>query len=323
MPPRAATLPLLVLRGDWSEARQLAEITRANGSPVERQLAATLLGALARYQGDQRLAWTTIFELLPAGPSTDPGGRLFPCALEMQRLAIGLALDDGELLTARSWLEAHDRWLAWGGALRGQSESQILWAAYRLADGDITHAHRHASAALEQARSPRQPLAELAAHRLLGQIDTIAERFDLAEVHLEAAEQLAVACAAPHERALVLLARARLDVAAGRPDQARSLLSQAEIIGTELGATPLLSEVTSLLTQCPQTDDQMRYPAHLSTREVEVLRLVAEGLTDTEVAERLFISPRTVGQHLRSIYNKLGVSSRAAATRFAVEQGLT
>jgi DNA-binding NarL/FixJ family response regulator len=46
-------------------------------------------------------------------------------------------------------------------------------------------------------------------------------------------------------------------------------------------------------------------------------------MTDAEAAERLFLSPRTVGQHLRSIYNKLGVSSRAAATRFAVEHGLT
>jgi len=61
----------------------------------------------------------------------------------------------------------------------------------------------------------------------------------------------------------------------------------------------------------------------LSDREIEVLRLVAEGLTDAEVAERLYLSPRTVGGHLRSVYNKLGVSSRSAATRFAIEQGLT
>jgi DNA-binding CsgD family transcriptional regulator len=60
----------------------------------------------------------------------------------------------------------------------------------------------------------------------------------------------------------------------------------------------------------------------LSARQVEVLRLVADGLTDAEVAARLSISPRTVGQHLRSVYNKLGVPSRAAATRFAVEHKL-
>ncbi len=53
-----------------------------------------------------------------------------------------------------------------------------------------------------------------------------------------------------------------------------------------------------------------------------MLRLVTTGLTIALVAERLFLSPRTVGQHLRSIYNKLGVSTRLAATRFALEHGL-
>lgn len=64
------------------------------------------------------------------------------------------------------------------------------------------------------------------------------------------------------------------------------------------------------------------YPAGLTAREVEVLRLVATGLTDAQVAEKLFISLRTVNAHLRSIYAKLGVSSRTAATRYAVEHEL-
>jgi predicted ATPase/DNA-binding CsgD family transcriptional regulator len=63
-------------------------------------------------------------------------------------------------------------------------------------------------------------------------------------------------------------------------------------------------------------------PAGLSAREVEVLRLVAQGMTSALVADELFISPNTVNRHLNSIYGKLGVSSRAAATRFAVEHGL-
>ena len=64
------------------------------------------------------------------------------------------------------------------------------------------------------------------------------------------------------------------------------------------------------------------YPAGLTAREVEILRLVAQGLTDAQVAEQLVISPRTVNWHLTSIYGKLGVSSRSAATRFAIEQEL-
>jgi predicted ATPase/DNA-binding CsgD family transcriptional regulator/uncharacterized protein HemY len=64
------------------------------------------------------------------------------------------------------------------------------------------------------------------------------------------------------------------------------------------------------------------YPAGLTEREVEVLRLVATGMPDIEVAEELSISPRTVHRHLSSIYSKLGVSTRTAAARVASELGL-
>jgi predicted ATPase/DNA-binding NarL/FixJ family response regulator len=60
----------------------------------------------------------------------------------------------------------------------------------------------------------------------------------------------------------------------------------------------------------------------LTEREREVLRLLAQGLTNPQIAEQLIISPRTVHAHLRAIYGKLEVSSRSAATRFAVEHGL-
>jgi predicted ATPase/DNA-binding CsgD family transcriptional regulator len=64
------------------------------------------------------------------------------------------------------------------------------------------------------------------------------------------------------------------------------------------------------------------YPLGLTAREVDVLRLVAEGLTDARVAEELVLSPRTVSTHLRSIYNKLRINSRTAAARFALENHL-
>ena len=63
-------------------------------------------------------------------------------------------------------------------------------------------------------------------------------------------------------------------------------------------------------------------PDGLTAREVDVLRLVAQGLTDAHIAEQLVISPRTVNNHLTSIYSKLQVSSRAAATRYAIEHQL-
>jgi len=60
-------------------------------------------------------------------------------------------------------------------------------------------------------------------------------------------------------------------------------------------------------------------PAGLTTREMDVLRLLAQGLTSAQIAERLVIGLVTVNSHVRSIYSKLGVTSRAAATRYAME----
>jgi len=72
----------------------------------------------------------------------------------------------------------------------------------------------------------------------------------------------------------------------------------------------------------PSTSPFRGNPFGLTGREIEVLRLVTQGLTTLQIAERLIISPRTADAHLRSIYSKLGVTSRSAATRSAIEHKL-
>ena len=72
----------------------------------------------------------------------------------------------------------------------------------------------------------------------------------------------------------------------------------------------------------PSVKTSPNHPAGLTAREVEVLPLVAQGLTDAQLARQLVISPRTVNWYLTSIYSKLQVSSRSAATRYAIEQHL-
>ena len=61
---------------------------------------------------------------------------------------------------------------------------------------------------------------------------------------------------------------------------------------------------------------------HLTPRQIEVLRLVARGMTNAEIAEALFLSRRTVHAHLRSIFHKLDVGHCSAATRYAIQHGL-
>ncbi len=77
----------------------------------------------------------------------------------------------------------------------------------------------------------------------------------------------------------------------------------------------------------PQSDNlpvasPATHPAGLTLREVEVLRLLVQGLTYAQIADKLVISHRTVNVHLTSIYSKLGVTSRATATRFAEDHHL-
>ncbi len=76
------------------------------------------------------------------------------------------------------------------------------------------------------------------------------------------------------------------------------------------------------MPQRPATTQTPAYPDGLTAREVEVLRLIAQGWTDAQIAGHLVISPRTVNRHTTSLYSKLKVSSRAAATHYALEHNL-
>jgi DNA-binding NarL/FixJ family response regulator len=75
-------------------------------------------------------------------------------------------------------------------------------------------------------------------------------------------------------------------------------------------------------SRAPSAKLPITYPDRLTAREVKILRLVAQGLTNDQVAEQLVISSRTVNTHLTSIYSKIGVPSRSAATRYAIDHHL-
>ena len=81
--------------------------------------------------------------------------------------------------------------------------------------------------------------------------------------------------------------------------------------------------VEAVLAAAGHTQPRRRQgPAGLTQREIEVLTLVARGLSNKQVAERLVISPKTVGNHVEHIYTKIGCSNRAAASLFAMRNGL-
>ena len=100
-------------------------------------------------------------------------------------------------------------------------------------------------------------------------------------------------------------------------------LAQGRAMSIERAVEYALSdEDTSAPVPPPTPAPTPGHPVGLTPREVEVLKLVATGMTNAEVAKELFLSPRTVQRHLNSVYHKIGVGSRTAATRFALENGL-
>jgi HD-GYP domain-containing protein (c-di-GMP phosphodiesterase class II)/DNA-binding CsgD family transcriptional regulator len=103
------------------------------------------------------------------------------------------------------------------------------------------------------------------------------------------------------------------------PEQAQSRLLDAVARGTLDG-----DAVSAVLVAAGQTAHvpPPQLPMGLSARELEVLRLVAQGSSNADIAARLVISRRTAEHHVQHIYSKIGVSSRAAATLFAVEHRL-
>ena len=104
--------------------------------------------------------------------------------------------------------------------------------------------------------------------------------------------------------------------------EGRAMTPNQALVAKGQPLMPAVPPNSSATPVAPASRQPVSYPAGLTAREVEVLRLVAQGLTDAQVAEQLVISPRTVNTHLTSIYNKLGVDSRTAASRFAIEQQL-
>jgi DNA-binding CsgD family transcriptional regulator len=179
-----------------------------------------------------------------------------------------------------------------------------------------------AEAALERASMPSQPLVQVEARLILARLAQSANGIEEAERNISAALALAEQCAAPWEIARARIASAEQHIAAGRLEPARELLESSRSLAARLEAHPLITRIDALSAAVEAPRGVASAPAGLSRRELDVLRLVARGLTNAEIAIALYISPRTVEQHLRRIYFKIDARSRSAATRYAIEHGI-
>ncbi len=163
--------------------------------------------------------------------------------------------------------------------------------------------------------------------RLLGALATLLGDFPTARGYLTTAEEATRRFGLKPERILTLLARADLELAEhgrGGTSSARTFLEEAMALGEQLGNQnhPFAHQIRERRRQLARRGTRPHLPAGLSLREAEVLQLVAQGLSNREIAEALLISERTVANHLASIFNKTLVDNRAAATAFALRHGL-
>ena len=279
-------------RGDPARARPLSErgvaLFAMLGKPVFAVEARIILAYIVAALGEERTAYALLEEALALGrelENQDDIGRAL-CGLGR------LALREGELAQARSLYEGsitrlQGRWLnpriKWVLACCLEGLGEIALSQGKAAWMVRLYASAEAVRAAQGYYSPlgrEQPFYE----RTLG-----AARTQLGE-----------------ETFTALWTQ-------GRSITADQTWSAQEIEEGTGGAVSLASIPASL------TSPAEAPPAGLTRREVEVLHLVAQGLTNAQIAEQLVLSPHTVNVHVQSIYGKLGVSTRAGATRYAFE----
>jgi two-component system response regulator DesR len=127
----------------------------------------------------------------------------------------------------------------------------------------------------------------------------------------------AIRTASPDTRVLLISGAGRMSAAAARAAGASGFVSK------DSGATEIISAVRAVAAGMTRFEPRAEQPEPLlTTRERDVLALIAAGATNREIAERLFLSPHTVKEHTSSLYRKLGARNRAEAVQKAQRIGL-
>ena len=190
-----------------------------------------------------------------------------------------------------------------------------------------------ASGEIDEARAAAQELASIAARLGTEVLDAMACHARGAVLLAEGQAEAAVeplrrafsvwqAAGAPYIAARIRMLSALACRALGDRDGCRLEMDAARRVFEELGAKPDLALLERRAAEAPETKKQESRPHGLTERELEVLRLVARGMTNKSIARDLGVSERTVDRHVSNIFGKLDLSSRSAATAFAYENGL-
>jgi ATP/maltotriose-dependent transcriptional regulator MalT len=313
--------------GDWDQVEELcAGLLTPDAGPDDTLVADGVLGAVHLWRGRPEEARPLLTRCLETATRLDVVSMQCDSAAALAWLAAADGDEDRvrELcqLVLERWSRSEDHHYAvWG----------LRWsAAWFARHGAAADARACAEGLSQIAGSAGYPDALAALAHALGEA-ALAEGDPVAAAEqLTRAVELHAGLDIPFERAQVLLRAGAVLAAAGQFEAALERLAEAHRVATMLGAGPLAGQIAAeVVAQGASVEDLLgrrAAAAHenggLSRREVEVVRLVAGGLTNREIAERLVLSVRTVDMHVRSILNKLRCRTRTEAAGRAGELGL-
>ncbi len=314
-------------RGNWAEARKhLVDYVSAESEPDP--LITWFAAAMLVETGDTAHLNAVLSKLAPFRP-VDPPPPSTTVFTWVHAIRAQAHLLRNEVDLAKAWLDAADAHPLSQVSKLHRPFLDIAWCDYYRQTGDQSRAIEACERALTWAESVPIPWFIIKARRRLGELQGELAKYAEAFTLLEDAATLAETCRLPYEAALCHLSIGRVwrtfettteitdhpEVTARRGTVLRRLQAALDVF-TRLGAREqaetarLLEAVRASKTFTANT--RVADPDILTEREWEVARLVAKGLPDKEVAAKLFISPRTVDHHLRSIFRKLDVGHRAA-----------
>jgi DNA-binding CsgD family transcriptional regulator len=314
--------------GDWDRAVALCRqvIDSADATLHARAVAAGMLGSILGLRGQTRRARPLLLESLTLTR------RIELAAMELYStwgLAIADQVDGATESAARNCWSLVERWRQTED--RHYAISPLRWATTFFAEsGDADGARTCAAALAQLAADAGHDEAMSALSHALGETALLDGSAEQAADQFARSLGLLQGLDIPYDRAESQRRAAAALAGLGRREEAVEHLVAAHRASRRLGARPLLVRLTgdlAALGERPERRLGRRAVAQaanggLSRREVEVVRLVATGHTNREIARELFLSPRTVEMHVGSILAKLDCRSRADAARRASELGL-
>lgn len=294
---------ILQLGGAWTEA--VAEAQRAYERDQDnRQTAAAAfyqLGELYRLQGELASAEEAYRSANQRGLEPQPGLALLRLAQGQPDIAAAAIRRAARVTTEQS------------------RRARLLPACVEifLSSGDIQEARAACCELEELARGFDADALRAVAAQARGAVELAEGNAEASLLSLRSAAELWQELEAPYQVAAVRVLMGVANQALGDDEGGRLELDAARAVFEKLGATLDLRRMDAFTRPAPSARTH-----GLSARELEVLRLIACGMTNKAIAGKLFLSERTIDRHVSNIFAKLGVSSRAAATAYAYEHEL-